>query len=85
MTCIVTLCKELIIRKRGNSTVYPVSHNFKQYNNISLLGVTIQRNCKFALPVKAKLHEANKCLLVIRSLREDGCTQDEIDHVLIQL
>ena len=28
------------MRKRGNLTVYPMSHNIKQYNNISLLGVT---------------------------------------------
>ena len=33
-----------LMRKRGNSTVYPMSHNIKQYNNISLLGVTIQGN-----------------------------------------
>ena len=57
-------CKELIMPKRGNSTVYPMSHNIKQYNNISLLGVTIQGNCKFGLHVKAKLHVANKCLFV---------------------
>ena len=33
------------------------------------------------LHVKAKLHEANKCFFVIRSLRKDGYTQDEIDHL----
>ena len=69
------------MRKRGNSIVYPMSHNIKQYNNISLLGVTIQGNCKFGLHVKAKFHEANKCLFVIRSLRKEGYTQDEIDHL----
>ena len=67
--------------KRGSSTVYPMSHNIKQYNNISLLGITIQGNCKFGLHVKAKFHEANKCLFVIRSLRKEGYTQDEIDHL----
>ena len=81
MHCNTSKCKELIMRKRGNSTVYPMSHNIKQYNNISLLGVTIQGNCKFGLHVKAKLHEANKCLFVIRSLRKEGYTQDEIDHL----
>ena len=69
------------MRKRGNSTVYPMSHNIKQYNNISLLGITIQGNCKFGLHVKAKFHEANKRLFVIRSLRKEGYTQDEIDHL----
>ena len=58
-----------------------MSHNIKQYDNISLLGVTIQGNYKFGLLVKAKLHEANKCLFVIRSLHKDGYTQDEIDHL----
>lgn len=56
-----------------------MSHNIKQYNNISLVGVTFQGNCKFSMHVKAKLHEANKCLFVIRSLCQD--TQDEIDHL----
>lgn len=81
MYCNTSKCKEIIMRKRGNSTVYPMSHNIKQYNNISLLGVTIQGNCKFGLHVKAKLQEANKCLFVIRSLRKEGYTQDEIDHL----
>ena len=80
MHCNTSKCKEIIMRKRGNSTVYPMSHNIKQYNNISLLGVTIQGNCKFGLHVKAKLLEANKCLFVIRSLCKEGYTQDEIDH-----
>ena len=69
------------MHKRGNSTVYPMSHNIKQYNNISLLGITIQGNCKFGLHVKAKLLEANKCLFVIRSLHKEGYTQDETDHL----
>ena len=69
------------MHKRGNSTVYPMSHNIKQYNSISLLGVTIQGNCKFGLHVKAKFSEANKCLFVSRSLGKEGYTQDEIDHL----
>ena len=80
MHCNTSKCKELIMLKRGNSTVYPKSHNIKRYNNISLLGVTIQGNCKFGLHVKAKFHEANQCLFVIRSLRKEEYTQDEIDH-----
>ena len=42
-------------------------HNINQYSNISLLGFTIQGNCKFSLHIKAKLHEANKCL------KSDAC------------
>ena len=33
---------------------------------------TIQGNCKFSLHIKAKLHEANKCLFIIRCLRKEG-------------
>ena len=60
--------------KRGSSTVYPMSHNIKQYNITFLCWA-------FGLHVKAKFHEANKCLFVIRSLRKEGYTQDEIDHL----
>ncbi|XP_022804598.1 kiSS-1 receptor-like [Stylophora pistillata] len=81
MHCNTSKCKELVMSKKGNSTVYPMSHNIKQYNNISLLGVTFQGNCKFSMHVKAKLHEANTYLFVSRSLRQGGYTQDEIDHL----
>ena len=56
-------------------------HNVTQYSSISTLGVTIQINCKFSLHVKAKLHDANKCLFIIRSLCKEGCTQGELDHL----
>ena len=78
---IVTKIKELLLHKRGNSTVYPVLHNIKQYSSISILGVTIQSNCKFSLYVKARLYEANKCLFIIRSLRKEGYTPGEIYHL----
>ena len=29
--------------------------------------------------IKAKLGEANRCLYVIRGLRKEGCSQEEID------
>lgn len=81
MHCNTSKCKEQVMHKKGNSTVYPMSHNIEQYNNISSLGVTFQGNCKFSMHVKAKLHGANKCLFVIRSLCQEGYTQDEIDHL----
>ena len=33
-----------------------------QYNNLCLLGVTFQSNCKFSSHIKLKLTKANKCL-----------------------
>ena len=57
-------CKELLLHEKGNPAAYPVLHNIKQYNTISLLEVIIQSNCmcKFSLHVKAKLNEANNYL-----------------------
>ena len=50
---------------------------------ISLLGLTIQGNCKFSLHIKAKLQEANKCLFITKRLRKEGYTQGEIDLLFI--
>lgn len=62
MHCDTRKCKELLLHKKGgNLTFYPLLHNIKQYSSsISILGVKVQRNCKFSLHVKAKLHEAKK-------------------------
>ena len=35
----------------------------------------------FSSHVKGKLREANKCLYILRSLRKNGYTQQEIDHL----
>ena len=42
---------------------------------ITLLGVTFQSNCLF------RVNEANKCLYIIRELKKEGYSQDEIDHL----
>ena len=80
MHCNTSKCKELLLHKKGNPTAYPMLYNITQYSNISILGVTIQSNFKFSLHNKAKLHEANKCLFIIRSLRKEGYTQGELDY-----
>ena len=51
-------CKELILPKGGSSNGYPLLHNIKQYSSISILGLTIQDNCKFSLYIWEKLNEA---------------------------
>ena len=81
MHCNTSKSKELV-RYGGNSTVYPMSHNIKQYSSVSISGVTMQGNCKLGLSVTAKLHEDNNFSFVIRSLRKEGYTQDETDHRL---
>ena len=45
-----------------NNSVYPKIFNIRQYDRVTLLGVTFQS--KFSEQVKAKLCEANKCLFV---------------------
>ena len=81
MSCNTAKCKELVLRKKGNKSVYPVISNIKRHNSIKLLGVTLQENSKFSVHIKSKLSEANKCLYAIRSLRKEGFTQDEVDHL----
>ena len=56
-------------------------YNIKQHGSFTLLGVTLQGDCKFSKHIKNKLVEANKCLYIIRSLRKEGYTQEEIDHL----
>ena len=48
---------------------------------VSILGVTFQNDCKFNTHVKNKLVKANKCLHVLRSLRNEGYKQAEIDFL----
>ena len=81
MLCNTSKCKELVVRKKGDNTVYPTLYNIKQHSSIPILGIVLQNNCKFSQHVKNKLNEANKCLFVIRSLRKEGYRQTEIDHL----
>ena len=53
--------------------------HIKQYDHVTLLGVTFQFNCEFSGHVKSKLCEANKCLFVIRGLRKEGYGQKDVD------
>ena len=43
--------------------------------------MTLQGDCKFSKHIKIKLIEANKYLYIIRSVRKEGYTQEEIDHL----
>ena len=76
--CNTEKCKELILKKKGNETEYPMLYNIKQHSSFTLLGVTLQGDCKFSKHIKIKLIEAKKCLYIIRSLRKEGYTQEEI-------
>ena len=42
-------------------------------------------NCKYSEHVRAYLIKANKCLFVLRSLRKEGFSQGEVDHLFSAL
>ena len=48
MICNPSKCKELVVRKKYNNTQYEQICNITQCNSLSLLGVTLQSNCKFS-------------------------------------
>ena len=81
MTCNLTKCKEIIFRKKGFSQdIAPVS-NILQCAELSILGVTFQQNYKYSSHVRAKVIKANKSLFVLGSLRKEGMSQEEVDHL----
>ena len=45
MSCNPNKCKELVIKKKGNSTFYPVVRNITQHATLDLLGLTFQNDC----------------------------------------
>ena len=73
--------KNSVCLKKGVTPNFPPLCGIEQSDSLTLLGVTLQNACKFLSHVKGKLQEANKCLYILRSLRNDGYTQVEIDHV----
>ena len=82
MSCNTSKCKELCMAKKGVTPNFPPLCDIEQSDSFTLLGVTLQNDCKFSSShVKGKLREANKCLYILRSLRKDGYTQVEIDHL----
>ena len=73
--------KNSVCLKKGVTPNFPPLCGIEQSDSLTLLGVTLQNVNKFLSHVKGKLQEANKCLYILRSLRNDGYTQVEIDHV----
>ena len=59
----------------------PSVSNIPQCAELSILGVTFQQNCKYSSHVRAKVTKANKSLFVLGSLRKEGMSQEEVDHL----
>ena len=82
MSCNPNKCKELVKKKKGNSTFYPVVRNTPQHATLDLLGFTFQNDCKFFAHIKPKLSKAKKCLHVLRVCRY---SQTEIDYLFYSI
>ena len=78
--CNPNKCKELFIKKKGNSTSYAVACNIPQRDTLELLSLTFQNDCKFSVHAKAKLRKASKCLHLLRVCRKERYSQTEIDY-----
>ncbi|XP_068698084.1 uncharacterized protein [Montipora foliosa] len=82
MNSISTKCKEPIMYKKGyTAEAFHSILGIPQTNDVTILGLAFQPNCKFRTHLKEKLCKANKCLYVIRCLRKEGCSQVEVDHL----
>ena len=70
----------LYFEKKGNVEGYETIMNISQCNELTVLGMGLQNNCRFNIHIKNKLCKANKSLFVLRSLRK-GYSQNEIDYL----
>ena len=68
-----------------NDEIYPKIRDTPQCDNLILLGVTLQSDCKFNKRMKCKLMKANKCLYILRIMRKEQYNQTEIDHLFRSL
>ena len=84
MSCNPSKCKELVIFKKGvyGSSFEPVA-GIPKCDQLTILGMTFETNCRFSSHVKIKLIKANKCLHVLRCLRKEGYNQQELHHLFI--
>ena len=85
MLCYPSKCKELTFKKKNNDEIYAKIRDIPQCDNLILLGVTLQSDCKFNEHVKRKLRKANKCLYILRTLGKEQYNQTEIDHLFRSL
>ena len=78
-------CKELSFRKKCCIETFPLVFGIPQQSSILILGDNFQEDSRFTIHVHEKLKKANRCLFIIRSLRNEGYRQEEIDHLFITL
>ena len=67
--------------KRGFVEELCKIHKIPQGCELKLLGEIFQYNCKYSSHVREKLVKANKWLLVINIVRQEGYNQEELDYL----
>ena len=65
--------------------VYTGFSSCSQTRALPVLGVTFQGDYPFTTHVRTKLIKADKSLFILRSLRKEGYTQAELDHLFQSL
>ena len=80
MPCNIAKYRELVAQKKNKTDTVPVN-GLKQVNKLKILGVPFQENNRFNEHVKTKLVEANRCSFVLRTLRQEGYMQPDIDSL----
>lgn len=85
MSCNPRKCMELAIKKKSNKDIYNPVICIPEHNQLCLLGVTFQSECKLRSHVKVKLVKANKCLHILRTLRKEQYDKNEIDLLFIMI
>ena len=68
-------------KKRPCTQVFLLLSGISQSRALSISVVTFQEDCRFTTHVGHKPIKANKCLFILRSLREEGYTQTELYHL----
>ena len=83
---LISVCKELVVRKKNHIALYYPINNIPQCNGFVLLRGTRQSEKKFNEDVPgSKLVKAKKCLHVLRTLRKEHYSQVEADHLFISV
>ena len=85
MICNPLKCKEINFRQKGFIQDIMQVNNIPQCMELPILGVMFQENGKYSEHIRARLIKANKCLFVLRSLRKEGFSQGEVDHLFSAL
>ena len=79
MSCNLPKCKSLTFAKKSQRPQFSPVCGIAEFPKLKILGMTFQSNRTFSYHLSENLKEANKCLFVLRSLRKEGCTQEEIN------